>query len=110
MELCNVRIGGPPQGRRRRPERLSCVRNSADNVGSARRGWRVGNNHPTPWNDAISCGICSSRLIPLTSALPEEYERRGQSRPRLTCGDCGQLYVWADAAGWAPGDSAAASP
>lgn len=53
-----------------------------------------------PWNAAVACGACGTRLIPLSYPLPPRRDPHGEERPDLRCYRCGQRHRWADSGGW----------
>jgi len=68
----------------------------------------MGDHNPTPWSDAVVCGLCSRALIPLsfTPASMDDDAMGIANRPDLKCPGCGGSYRWQDSSGWVPSGKA----
>jgi hypothetical protein len=86
-----------PHGRR------SWVRCGADSNGRTIRGCAVTNSRPSRWFDAVTCGACGWRLLPLTYPRTQTRDAGGSDfGPHVKCSGCGQCYEWRGSAGWVP--------
>ena len=65
----------------------------------------VSHDMPTPWHDAVTCGVCDRRVPRLSSTMAADA---GSSSSGIcayvTCPGCGIRYRWDDSAHWVPAD------